>query len=76
MFKVGELVRVIPDIVVGKSVAVNVVRPMLRYAGKMCKIVSVHNFGKQYIYEISFDGKMSGFTWDDGLLVKNSATLR
>ena len=76
MFKVGELVRVNPNIKIGSSVAVNVVKPMLRYAGKMCKIVSVHNFGKQYIYGISFDGKMSGFTWDDGLLVKNSATLR
>lgn len=76
MFKVGELVRVRPDIVVGKSVAINVVRPMLNYAGKVCKIESIYNFGKQNIYSVSFGGKISGFTWDDGLLVKNSATLR
>lgn len=76
MFKVGELVRVRPDIVVGKSVAINVVRPMLNYAGKVGRIESRYNFGKQNIYSVSFGGKISGFTWDDGLLVKNSATLR
>ena len=76
MFKVGKLVRVIPDIVVGKSVAVNVVRPMLNYAGKVCKIESIYNFGKQNIYSVSFGGKISGFSWDEGILIRNTATLR
>ena len=76
MFKVGELVRVIPDIVVGKSVAVNVVRPMLNYAGKVCKIESRYNFGKQNIYSVSFGGKISGFFLYEGTLIRNTATLR
>lgn len=76
MFKVGELVRVRPDMVVGKSVAVNVVRPMLNYAGKVCKIESRYNFGKQSIYSVSFGGKISGFSWDEGILIRNTATLR
>ena len=76
MFKEGELVRVNPNIKIGNSVAVNVVKSMLKYAGKTCKIESAYDFGKQHIYRISFDGKRSEFTWDDGLLMKNSATLR
>lgn len=76
MFKVGELVRVRPDIVVGKSVVVNVVGPMLNYAGKVCKIELIYNLGKQNIYSVSFGGKISDFSWDEGILIKNTATLR